>query len=140
MPEGEPVDIAGDGLTTKERRLLPALIVNTGEGKGKTTAAMGLALRAWHQGWSIGVFQFIKSGKWVTGERAALEALGPSTNAVGPAGRSSGTPPAPDAAGSASPGPSPSTPTRPARRGPKWRPASRCSDTSCTCWTNSPTR
>ena len=76
MPEGEPVDTAGDGLTTKERRLLPALIVNTGEGKGKTTAAMGLALRAWHQGWSIGVFQFIKSGKWVTGERAALEALG----------------------------------------------------------------
>ena len=74
MPEGEPVDTAGDGLTTKERRLLPALIVNTGEGKGKTTAAMGLALRAWHQGWSIGVFQFIKSGKWVTGERAALEA------------------------------------------------------------------
>ncbi len=76
MPEGEPVDIVEDGLTTRQRRLLPALIVNTGDGKGKTTAAMGLALRAWHQGWSIGVFQFIKSGKWVSGERVALEALG----------------------------------------------------------------
>lgn len=76
MPDGEPPRIPEDGLTTRERRLRPALIVNTGEGKGKTTAAMGLALRAWHQGWSIGVFQFVKSGKWLSGERASLEALG----------------------------------------------------------------
>nr|WP_300141149.1 cob(I)yrinic acid a,c-diamide adenosyltransferase [Propionicimonas sp.] len=76
MPEGVPAAIPEDGLTARERRLRPALIVNTGDGKGKTTAAMGLALRAWHQGWSIAVFQFIKSGKWVTGERIALEALG----------------------------------------------------------------
>lgn len=76
MPEGEPTVLPEDGLTTRERRLRPALIVNTGDGKGKTTAAMGLALRAWHQGWSIGVFQFIKSGKWTSGERGALEALG----------------------------------------------------------------
>lgn len=76
MPEGAPAHVADDGLTTRERRLRPALVVNTGEGKGKTTAAMGLALRAWHQGWSIGVFQFVKSGKWLSGERAALEALG----------------------------------------------------------------
>ena len=62
-------------MTTKERRLRPALIVNTGDGKGKTTAALGLALRGWHQGWSIGVFQFIKSGQWITGERIALETL-----------------------------------------------------------------
>ena len=74
-------------LTTRERRLRPALIVNTGDGKGKTTAAMGLALRAWHQGWSIGVFQFVKSGRWPTGERAALQALGAEharTGAGGP--------------------------------------------------------
>jgi cob(I)alamin adenosyltransferase len=76
MPEGVPTTVADDGLTARGRRLRPALIVNTGDGKGKTTAAMGLALRGWHQGWSIGVFQFIKSGKWVTGERIALEALG----------------------------------------------------------------
>lgn len=76
MPAGEPSAVPSDGLTTRQRRLRPALIVNTGDGKGKTTAAMGLALRGWHQGWSIGVFQFIKSGKWVSGERVALEALG----------------------------------------------------------------
>lgn len=73
--QGTPATAPTDGLTARQRRLRPALIVNTGEGKGKTTAAMGLALRGWHQGWSIGVFQFIKSGKWLTGERVALEAL-----------------------------------------------------------------
>ena len=76
MHEGEPPALPDDGLTARERRLRPALIVNTGDGKGKTTAAMGLALRAWRQGWSIAVFQFVKSGKWATGERVALEALG----------------------------------------------------------------
>lgn len=76
MPEGVPPAVPDDGLTSRERRLRPALIVNTGDGKGKTTAAMGLALRAWHQSWSVGVFQFVKSGKWVTGERIALETLG----------------------------------------------------------------
>lgn len=64
-----------DGLTTRQRRLRPALIVNTGDGKGKSTAAFGTALRAWHQGWSIGVFQFVKSPEWRSGEREAFEAL-----------------------------------------------------------------
>lgn len=62
--------------TTRERRLRPVVIVNTGEGKGKTTAAMGTALRAWNQGWRVGVFQFVKSGKWHVGEQNALQALG----------------------------------------------------------------
>lgn len=52
------------------------MIVHTGDGKGKTTAAMGLALRGWARGWSVGVVQFVKSGKWQPGERAALLALG----------------------------------------------------------------
>ena len=51
------------------------LIVNTGPGKGKTTAAMGLALRALGYGWKIGIVQFIK-GAWNTGERKALETFG----------------------------------------------------------------
>ena len=51
------------------------LIVNTGPGKGKTTAAMGLALRALGHGWKIGIVQFIK-GAWATGERTALETFG----------------------------------------------------------------
>ena len=51
------------------------LIVHTGPGKGKSTAAFGLALRALGQGWRIGVVQFIK-GAWSTGERTALTAFG----------------------------------------------------------------
>ncbi|WP_026607709.1 cob(I)yrinic acid a,c-diamide adenosyltransferase [Methylocapsa acidiphila] len=47
------------------------LIVHTGAGKGKSTAAMGLLLRALGHGWSCGIVQFIKGG-WETGERAAL--------------------------------------------------------------------
>ena len=51
------------------------LIVNTGPGKGKSTAAFGLILRALGHGWRIGVVQFIK-GAWSTGERKALDAFG----------------------------------------------------------------
>ncbi len=48
------------------------LMVNTGPGKGKSTAAFGLLLRALGHGWRVGVVQFIK-GAWHTGERGALE-------------------------------------------------------------------
>lgn len=51
------------------------LIVHTGKGKGKSTAAFGLMLRALGHGWTVGVVQFIK-GAWSTGERKALEAFG----------------------------------------------------------------
>ncbi|HEV8562053.1 MAG TPA: cob(I)yrinic acid a,c-diamide adenosyltransferase [Actinophytocola sp.] len=76
MPQGKPESVPDDGLTTKQRRNRPLLIVHTGEMKGKSTAAFGLALRGWNQGWSIGVFQFVKSAKWKVGEEAALLALG----------------------------------------------------------------
>lgn len=48
------------------------VIVNTGSGKGKSTAAFGTALRALGNGFSVLVVQFIK-GNWKTGERTAAE-------------------------------------------------------------------
>ena len=54
---------------TKEKGLL---IVHTGKGKGKSTAAFGLVFRALGNGMKVGVVQFVK-GKWETGERVALE-------------------------------------------------------------------
>ena len=52
------------------------LIVNTGDGKGKTTAALGIVLRAWGRGFRICVIQFIKAetGRW--GEIKAAKKLG----------------------------------------------------------------
>jgi cob(I)alamin adenosyltransferase len=63
---------SGDDKHTIEKGLL---IVNTGPGKGKTTAAMGLALRALGHGWHVGIVQWVK-GTWVTGEKGALEKFG----------------------------------------------------------------
>jgi cob(I)alamin adenosyltransferase len=74
-PQGKPVVIPDDGLTTRQRRGRPLIVVHTGDMKGKSTAAFGLALRAWNQGWPIVVYQFVKSAKWKTGEESALRAL-----------------------------------------------------------------
>jgi len=54
---------------TEEKGLL---MVHTGKGKGKSTAAFGLAMRAMGNDMRVGVVQFVK-GKWQTGERAILE-------------------------------------------------------------------
>ena len=50
------------------------IIVNTGNGKGKTTAALGLAIRAWGQGLKVLILQFIK-GSWKYGELAAISKM-----------------------------------------------------------------
>jgi cob(I)alamin adenosyltransferase len=76
MPQGRPATIPADGLTTRARRNAPVLAVHTGAGKGKSTAAFGMALRAWNSGLSVAVFQFVKSAKWKVGEEAAFRRLG----------------------------------------------------------------
>lgn len=57
---------------TEEKGLV---MVHTGKGKGKSTAAFGMVFRALGNGMKVGVVQFVK-GKWQTGERVILEKLG----------------------------------------------------------------
>ncbi|MCQ3813248.1 MAG: cob(I)yrinic acid a,c-diamide adenosyltransferase [Acidimicrobiia bacterium] len=58
-------------------RLAKSLILlNTGDGKGKSTAAFGVALRARARQWPVAVIQFLKSADWVTGEALMAEPLG----------------------------------------------------------------
>jgi cob(I)alamin adenosyltransferase len=52
------------------------VLVNTGHGKGKSSAAFGVMVRGWARGWRVGVVQFVKGGKWKTGERKLAEQLG----------------------------------------------------------------
>lgn len=52
------------------------VLVNTGDGKGKSTAAFGVVLRALAQGWPVCVIQFLKSSGWSTGEERICERLG----------------------------------------------------------------
>ena len=63
----QDAEVASKTITSKG-----LLIVNTGPGKGKSTAAFGLVLRALGHGHHVGVVQFIK-GAWTTGEKRALE-------------------------------------------------------------------
>ncbi|MHC2016766.1 cob(I)yrinic acid a,c-diamide adenosyltransferase [Methylobacterium sp. CM6247] len=72
MEKRKAVQDAEVAAKTIEKGLL---IVNTGPGKGKTTAGLGLVLRALGHGWRVGVVQFIKGG-WDTGEKHALKAFG----------------------------------------------------------------
>jgi cob(I)alamin adenosyltransferase len=66
----QDAEVAGKTIAQKG-----LLMVHTGPGKGKSTAAFGLALRALGAGWKVGVVQFGK-GAWQTGERRLLEKLG----------------------------------------------------------------
>ncbi|MBD0355461.1 MAG: cob(I)yrinic acid a,c-diamide adenosyltransferase [Rubrobacteraceae bacterium] len=68
---GEVRETREERLRRRSRRERPLLIVNTGYGKGKSTAAFGIMLRGWARGYRIGVYQFVKSGKWRVGEHEA---------------------------------------------------------------------
>ena len=66
-----------------ERRVPSLVVLHTGEGKGKTTAAMGIAMRAAGHGKRVAVVQFMKSGRWKSGERLAAERLGVDWSVIG---------------------------------------------------------
>lgn len=55
----------------------PSLVlVNTGDGKGKSTSAFGTAIRALARGWEVAVIQFLKSGEWSVGEEKIGRQMG----------------------------------------------------------------
>jgi cob(I)alamin adenosyltransferase len=58
---------------TRQRSLV---LVNTGDGKGKSTAAFGVVLRGVARGWRISVVQFVKSDRWKVGEERVCRQLG----------------------------------------------------------------
>ena len=59
------------------------ILLNTGHGKGKSSAAFGVMARGWARGWRVGVVQFIKGGKWKTGERKLADHLGVEWHTLG---------------------------------------------------------
>jgi cob(I)alamin adenosyltransferase len=56
-------------------RVESIILLNTGHGKGKSSAAFGVMARGWARGWKVAVVQFIKGGKWKTGERKLADHL-----------------------------------------------------------------
>ena len=68
-----------DGL----RRAESLVVVNTGNGKGKSSSAFGMMVRAVGRGWNVAVVQFIKSGNWNTGEEKIGRQLGVDWYAFG---------------------------------------------------------
>jgi cob(I)alamin adenosyltransferase len=65
------------------RKKHPLVLLYTGNGKGKTTSALGVTMRAWGRGWSICWLQFIKSTTSHYGETRAAEAMGIETIPLG---------------------------------------------------------
>jgi cob(I)alamin adenosyltransferase len=57
-------------------RVASVVVLNTGDGKGKSSSAFGVMTRGWARGWRVGVVQFVKGGKWRTGERKLADHLG----------------------------------------------------------------
>ncbi len=65
------------------RRADSLVLVNTGPGKGKSSAAFGVMGRAWARGWRVCVIQFLKSGKWQSGEHKLADHLGIEWQSLG---------------------------------------------------------
>ena len=59
------------------------LLVNTGDGKGKSSAAFGVMLRSVAMGWQVVVLQFVKSGEWKVGEEKIGRQLGVEWHSLG---------------------------------------------------------
>lgn len=81
MPDNTPPVEKPDATDYRTAKSL--VVVNTGEGKGKSTAAFGTVLRGLAQGWNVAVVQFLKSGDWHVGEEKICRELGVDWFAAG---------------------------------------------------------
>ncbi len=74
---------ADDPRPSGMRTVTSLVLVNTGDGKGKSSAAFGVMLRALSRDWKVAVVQFIKSGDWKVGEEKMGRQLGVDWHALG---------------------------------------------------------
>jgi cob(I)alamin adenosyltransferase len=65
------------------RKVDSLVLVLTGDGKGKSSSAFGMVMRALARDWDVAVVQFVKSGDWNTGEEKICQRLGVSWNTWG---------------------------------------------------------
>jgi cob(I)alamin adenosyltransferase len=80
-PIQEP--LVEDPRPTTLRSAKSLLLVNTGNGKGKSSAAFGVVMRGVARGWNVAVLQFIKSGDWKVGEEKIGRQIGVDWRALG---------------------------------------------------------
>ena len=84
MPEREPDDLPTDDPRPADlTRAASLVLVNTGNGKGKSSAAVGVMVRGVARGWEVAVVQYLKSGTWRTGEEKVGKQLGVDWWAIG---------------------------------------------------------
>lgn len=82
MSTHTPTDNSADDPLTEDprpdglRSAKSLLLVNTGNGKGKSSAAFGVMVRGVARGWNVAVLQFVKSGEWKVGEETIGRQLG----------------------------------------------------------------
>ena len=79
----DSVEDGSDDTGGPAARTPSLVLVNTGHGKGKSSSAFGVMGRGWARGWTVGVVQFVKSGKWKVGERKLAEHLGIEWSTMG---------------------------------------------------------
>lgn len=80
MTEIPPTD---DPRPAQLRRADSLVVVNTGDGKGKSSAAFGVMARGVARGWRVAVVQFVKSGDWKVGEETIGRQIGVDWHALG---------------------------------------------------------
>lgn len=79
----DPTPPTTDPRPGQLRRAESLVMVNTGHGKGKSTAAFGVVMRSVARGWPVAIVQFLKSGNWNVGEEKVARQLGVDWWAIG---------------------------------------------------------